>query len=225
MKRYARAVLRRAQWIARGRSVEPFSRKFGADRGKPIDRYYIERFLEQYSSDIAGDVLEIAEDHYTRRYGGERVARSHVLHATRDNPAATVVGDLATGEGVPTAAYSCMILTQTLQFIYDMHGAVLNCHRALRPGGVLLASLSGISQISRYDMDRWGDYWRVTSKAAERLFGDVFGAGNVTVAAHGNLVVAKAFLSGMAVEDLSARELEHRDPDYEVLITVRAVKA
>jgi hypothetical protein len=33
----------------------------------------------------------------------------------------------------------------------------------LKPGGVLLATVSGISQISRYDMYRWGDYWRFTT--------------------------------------------------------------
>jgi hypothetical protein len=84
------------------------------------------------------------------------VSCSEVLHAVRDNPQATLVGDLATGQGIPVEAFDCMILTQTFPFIYDVQGAITNTYTALKLGGVLLATLPGISQISRYDMDRWG---------------------------------------------------------------------
>ncbi|MFN8202224.1 MAG: hypothetical protein U0S48_06650 [Solirubrobacteraceae bacterium] len=42
-----------------------------------------------------------------------------------------------------------------------------------------------ISQISRYDMDRWGGFWRFTGAGASRLFGAVFGAGAVEIAEYG----------------------------------------
>jgi hypothetical protein len=90
---------------------------------------------------------------------------------------------------------------------------------------VVLATVPGISQIVRYDMDRWGDYWRFTSLSARRLFECAFPGGEVRVEAHGNVLAGAAFLYGLSSGELRPEELEHHDPDYEVLITVRAVKA
>jgi SAM-dependent methyltransferase len=174
---------------------------------------------------VQGDVMEIAENTYTRRFGGERVARSHVLHAVHGNPAATLVGDLTTGEGIPTGAFDCIILTQTLPFIYDVRAALQHAARSLRPGGVLLATFPGISQISRYDMDRWGDFWRFTDASARRLFEEFWPAENVTIEVNGNVLVATAYLQGIAAEELREHELHFKDPDYPLLITVRARKA
>ncbi len=118
-----------------------------------------------------------------------------------------------------------MICTQTLPFIYDVHRAVRTVHRILAPGGVLLATFAGISQISRYDMDRWGDYWRFTTRSAERLFGEVFAENAVEVHSYGNVLAATAFLHGLCVDELRVPELEHNDPDYPLVIAVRCVKA
>lgn len=207
------------------RRLTPISRVFGFDRGQPIDRYYIEAFLQKHRSDIRGRVLEIGDREYTLKFGGDRVSCSEVLHPVPGNPQATMLGDLATGQGLPPDAFDCLILTQTLPFIDDVPAAVSNAYAALKSGGVLLATLSGISQISRYDMDRWGDYWRFTSLSAKRLFEKHFSAANVTVQAYGNVLAAVAFLHGLAAEELRLEELDYRDPDYEVLIAVKAVKA
>jgi hypothetical protein len=143
---------------------------------------------------------------------------------TSDNPSATIVGNLETAEAIPQERFDCVILTQTLPFIYEVRAAVTNVYAALRPGGVLLATVSGISQTSRYDMERWGDYWRFTSLSARRLFEEVFPPANVTVEAHGNVLTAIAFLEGLASHELRGQELDFRDQNYEVSITLRAVK-
>ncbi len=203
----------------------PLHRQFGWARGLPIDRHYIEGFLERHQADIHGEVMEAAiAPNYTQRFGGDRVTGSHILYPVAGKPGATLVGNLETGEGIPENAFDSIILTQVYQFIYDMHAAVRHTHAALAPGGVLLATFAGISQISRDDMDLWGEYWRVTDASARRLFGDVFGAANVKVEAHGNVLAATAFLHGMVVTDLTPRELDFSDPDYQVIIAVRAVK-
>jgi len=194
------------------------------DRGQSIDRYYIERFLQEHTADIRGYVLEIGNSTYIQQFGRQQVTRSEVLHVTSSNPVATIIGNFETGEGIPQERFDCVILTQTLPFIYDIKAAMANIYAALRRGGVLLATLCGISQISRYDMERWGDYWRFTSLSARRLFEEVFPPANVMVEAHGNVLTATAFLYGLASHELRTRELDFRDPDYEVLITVRAVK-
>jgi len=210
--------------FSRLRRLEPVSRVFGLDRGRPLDRYYIEAFLQANAGDISGEVLEIGDDTYTRWFGGGKVVRSDVLHRVPGNLVATMVGNLETGEGVARKAFTCMILTQTLPFIYDVRKAISTCHHALVPGGVLLATIPGISQISRYDADRWGDFWRFTEQSATQLFGEVFRPENITVQSHGNVRVACAFLHGLASHELTEKELDYHDPDYPVLITVRALK-
>jgi SAM-dependent methyltransferase len=205
------------------RRVTPFSRQFGYDRGQPIDRYYIERFLSAHASDIRGHVLEIADDTYTRRFGGSQVTQSDVLHV-EGQPGATIIADLTCADHVPSDAFDCVILTQTLQFIYEVPAALRTLRRILRPGGSVLATLPGITPISRYDLERWGCYWAFTSLSAQRLFEAVFPASGIGVEAHGNVLVASAFLYGMATEELEPGELDAGDPDYQVIITVRAVK-
>lgn len=207
------------------RRLGPISRVFGFDRGPCIDRYYIEAFLQHHAADIHGRVLEIADAEYTRRFGGDRVSRSDVLHATAGNRKATIVGDLTRAETLPRDAFDCVILTQTLQHLYDARTAVQSLHRSLVPGGVVLATVPGISQISRYDMERWGDFWRFTTLSLRRLFEEAFDSAAIEVEAFGNVLAACGFLHGLSVEDLTPEELNHHDPDYQLLITARARKS
>lgn len=201
------------------------SNNFGRDRGLPVDRYYIEGFLAAHAQDIRGRVLEISNDVYTRKFGGGRVTRSDVLHAAPDNPKATIVADLTHADHIPSDTFDCIIFTQTLQFIHDVRATLNTLYRILRPAGTLLATFPGISQIIRKDMDRWGEHWRFTTLSARWLFEDSFPTGEVTVEACGNVLTATAFLHGLATEELRQEELAHRDPDYEFLITVRAMKS
>jgi SAM-dependent methyltransferase len=234
--RTSRAWLRRQsrrfqQWPPVGliqfgslRRLRPISRKFGFERGQCIDRYYIERFLETQSADIRGRVLEVGERCYTTKFGADRVVLSDVLHATVGNPQATIVGDFTDASSIPPSTFDCVILTQTLHLIYDCRAAVTTLFRVLKPGGVVLATVPGISQISRYDMDRWGDCWRFTSLSARRLFEESFPADHVQVESRGNVLAAVSFLHGLAREDVRTSELDHRDPDYELVIMIRAIK-
>ena len=203
--------------------TNPISRQFGYDRGHPIDRFYIEDFLSTHASDIKGRVLEIADNEYTTQFGGDRVTQSDVLHV-QGSPRATIVADLTAADNVPANSFDCMIITQTLQFIYDTRAAISTMHRLLKPGGVLLTTFPGISQISRVDMDQWGEYWRFTTMSATQLFAETFGAEAVKVQAYGNVFAAVAFLHGLAQEDIDLAKLKPHDPDYEVSVTVRAVK-
>lgn len=206
------------------RRVTPISSVFGYDRGRPIDRYYIERFLSVYAPDIKGHILEFGDDSYTRTFGSGRVEKTDVLHATEGNPQATMVGDLSSAEHVPTNMFDCVICTQVLMYIYGIGAAIRTLHRILKPGGVLLATFPGISQIARGDMQQWGEYWRFTTMSAERLFAEVFPPETISVAGHGNVLAAIAFLHGLAAEELEPEELDYKDPNYEVSITLRAVK-
>jgi hypothetical protein len=202
--------------------LEPVSREFGFERGTPIDRWYIERFLAAHAGDVRGRVLEVAETTYTQWYGGGDVTRSDVLHARAGHPDATVSGDLTTGRGIPERAFDCFICTQTLTYTFDVAAAVRGTRRALSPGGVVLASLPGISQASREDRAEWGDWWRFTRDSTQRLFTEAYGAEHVEVQAHGNVLIAACFLYGFAAEDLEPAQLSHRDEDFDFVMTVRA---
>lgn len=207
------------------RRLEPLTRSFGYDRGKPIDRYYIESFLKKNAQDIHGHVVEIGDDRYTRQFGGKKVTRSEVLDQAHPDSSPTIIADLTSADHLPSNHFNCIIITQTLQFIYEAHAAVRTIYRILKPGGVVLCSVPSLSPICRYDMDRWGDYWRFTSAAVQRLFGDIFRSDKVWVEAFGNVLVGMAFFYGMASEDLTREELDFKDRDFETLITVRAQKS
>jgi SAM-dependent methyltransferase len=206
------------------RRLMPLSRSFGGNRGRPIDRVYIDAFIKRQSADIRGRVLELEDPAYTLRYGGAAVRQSDVLHSNSGNPEATMVGDLSTGEGIPSGAYDCMIVTQTLQLIYDIGAAIATCHDALKPGGVLLVTVPGIAQYLHWVSLEWEDHWRLSPMAVQRLHSDVFGAENVSVAAHGNVRVATAFLYGLAAQELRRKDFAYDDPEYPLIVTARAVK-
>jgi len=207
------------------RRTEPVSRTFGLDRGTPIDRYYIEGFLRENSSWIRGRVLEVAERTYTQRFGGAKVSQSDVLHLTGESPETTIVADLTDAREIPDDSFDCIVLTQTLQFIFDIQTAVDELHRILKPGGCVLATATGISQISRYDAERWGDYWRLTDQSARRLFESRFAPAEIHVSTYGNVLAATAFLEGLATSELSHAELDVHDDDYQVIVAIRSVKS
>ena len=204
------------------RRTQPLSDDFGFDRGTPVDRYYIERFLARHRSDVRGRVLEVKEPTYTKRFGTE-VHRCDILDLDASNSLATLVADLAEGNGLPADSFNCFILTQTLQLIYRADAAVRHAHRVLQPGGVLLATLPAVSRLA-YRPEVAPDYWRFTAAACSRLFGEAFGPDHVTVRAHGNMLTCIAFLAGMAIEELKRAELETDDPLFPLVVTVRAVK-
>jgi len=205
--------------LARTAPIDPY---FGFGRGTPIDRFYIESFLDKNRSDIAGRVLEVADATYSRRFGADRVTRQDILHIRRGNSNATIVGDISKSDVLPRDSFDCIVFTQTLQFIYELRPAVAQLHAALRPGGVLLATMPGISQIDR--AEDWGGtwFWTFSSKSVLRLFTEVFEAGSVSVESQGNVFAALSLLHGLAAEELTPSMLLVEDADYPVVVTLRA---
>jgi SAM-dependent methyltransferase len=201
----------------------PLSTEWGFDRGTPIDRYYIERFLARHAGDIRGRVLEVKNSDYTRRFG-QGVTEAAVLDISADNPLATLVADLSRPEMFPEGRFDCFVLTQTMQFIYEVQAVVQSAHRLLAPGGVLLVTVPSISRIA----PRYGpttEFWRFSAASCTRLFGDVFGEGNVEVRTHGNVLAATAFLYGAALEEIPPEKLDVDDPFFPLIVSVRATRA
>ena len=207
------------------RRLRPISRDFGTDRGLAIDRYYIEKFLAANATDVRGRVLEVGDDSYTHRYGGERVARSDIWHATSQNPRATIVGDLASPPPLDSDQFDCVILTQTLQLVESPSAALATVERLLKPGGVLLLTVPCITSVVPWS--EWGPrwYWGFTGNGATKLLQKAFGErANIRVELNGNVLSATAFLHGLAARELTGDELDHVDADYQVIVAARAVK-
>jgi SAM-dependent methyltransferase len=206
------------------RRLTPVSRENGYERGTPIDRYYIDGFLTRNADAIRGAVLDVYDDDNSRRFGSDLVTSIDVLHRTPGHPGATVIADLTDAPAIPAASFDCILLTQTLHLIYDMRAALETVLRILRPGGVALITVPTVSQLCVDPDDDWEDCWRLTGSAARRLVAEVFPPPCVRSETHGNVLSAISFLHGLAAEELTARELDHVDPLFPVLVGIRAEK-
>ncbi|HEY0653433.1 MAG TPA: glycosyltransferase [Chryseosolibacter sp.] len=203
--------------------LTPFSDDFGFDRGGAIDRFYIERFIDTNRSSVKGTVLEIGDNEYTLRYGQSLVRKSDILHIDASNTKATYVGDITNVPQIPSEYFDCIIFTQTLHLIYDFKSALHTCYRILKPGGTLLLTVPGITQVDR---GLWKDYWlwSFTDTAMRKVMSETFNGSQVEINTHGNVHVASAFLYGMGLPEMSSKALAYNDPSYQVIITVKAVK-
>jgi len=172
---------------------------------------------------IRGRALEVGEIKYLAMYGSDVISRKVLVPSAealshRDNLQAAVIADLERPENISSESFDTFVCTQTLPFIYDVRSAIVSSHKLLAAGGVLLGTVSGIAQISRFDMDRWGDYWRFTAASVIRLLTEAFGS-NVQVTSMGNALAGTMLLQGIAVEDLPNQSLlEQHDEDYPVIV-------
>ena len=203
--------------------LTPISTQFGYDRGGPIDRYYIENFLDTNKRVIKGDVLEIGDNEYTLMYGGAAVNKSDILHIDSSNTKATIIGDLSNAPQIISNTYDCIILTQTLHLIYDFHAAIETCYRVLKPGGSLLLTVPGISNIAHDEWEKYW-YWSFTEPAIERVIGKYFTPANISLETFGNVMVASSFLYGLGRPEISQEALNHKDSHYPLVITAKATK-
>jgi peptidoglycan/xylan/chitin deacetylase (PgdA/CDA1 family)/glycosyltransferase involved in cell wall biosynthesis/SAM-dependent methyltransferase len=205
------------------RRTQPISEHWGRDRGKPIDRHYIDRFLDGHRADIRGAVLEVRDSTYTEHFGGAAVTSRDVIDVDGTNGAATVVSDLRSATAIPSSTYDCVILTQTLHMIDDMSAAVAECARILRPGGVLLATAPSVIRVDdEAGVD--GDFWRLTEASARKLFAEAFPVDAFDVTPYGNVTACTAFLHGLSVEELALADVDYPDATFPLLIAIRAVK-
>jgi SAM-dependent methyltransferase len=204
--------------------TSPVSSCFGFDRGTPVDRYYIEKFFREKGRLISGRVLEVGDTTYSRKFSQGGNNSFHVLqHAALGTDTNAIIGDLTDSATLPENSFDCFVCAQTLQYTFEIRKAVEGAHRLLKPGGVLLATVPGISQISRYDADRYGDFWRFTVDSVTRLFQPIFE--DVEVASYGNALSATVLLQGVPLEDLPNQSLlDDHDRNYPMIITIVARK-
>jgi hypothetical protein len=210
LRRVARAQ-ERPRW-GNLRRLAPFSANYGFDRGTPVDRYYLDGFLDRHRDLITGRVLEIQTDGHARRYGRDLEGVDTVDIIGEFRP--TYQCDLASsGLVVPSDRF---LLPNTLQHLRDVEGALHHALRVIKPGGVILASAAGFVPLT----GDAPDYWRLSARGWTEVLERVWKGCEVRVESHGNCLAAVAALLGLALEELRPDELDVHDPRYPVLTTV-----
>lgn len=203
-------------------SKYPISDYYGLDRGEPIDRYYIEKFLDENRGAIKGDCLELLDNCYTKRFGGNNVSRSDILDIDENNDKANIHGDLRDLNQIPDNQYDCIILTQVLQFIDDLPASINECYRILKPGGVILITVPSLSRVDCISGAE-GDYWRFTTASLRYLLGKKFTENNLVITSYGNVLSAVNFLMGFSSGEIG-KKIDFNDKNFPCLVTAKAKK-
>ena len=219
---YANRALRRPRW-GNLRRDQPFLRRFGADRGTPIDQYYTGRFIDEHRWRITGDILEVGEDRDASRFG-HQVRRVEIVDIAHYNLLATLLADLAEVGSLAATSYDCAIVTHTLQHIPDAAAALANVWQSLRPGGSLLLTVPCLGR--REPNEEHREAWRFLEPGLQLLVTQACTPPptEIVIASHGNLRIAIAILMGLAAEELEPSELDADDSDYPVMLTLAATK-
>lgn len=204
------------EWAEIG-GLEPFSPVAARDRGLPIDLFYIRGFFRRHAADQHGDVLGIRDP----QQSDDDVDGAWSATGGRADQRTSALAQIP---GLPDESFDCLIVGDALRTAYDVRAALLELHRILRPGGVLLCALPAARGVSGTDRDR-SDYWRFTEAAVRHLFAEVFPPEAFSVNGFGNVLVCAASLAGLAVDELPPTERDFVDPMFPLGYCVRAVKS
>jgi SAM-dependent methyltransferase len=191
------------------RRTNPVS-SWGSHRGTPVDRWYIERYLTERSTAVRGHALEVKDDLYSTRLGASSV---HIVDIDAANRLATVVGDLCAPDTLAPGSYDVAVVTQTLQLVTDPALAIRHLVTALRPGGTLLLTVPTLSRI----VDA-SDRWRWTPAGMRELLTVAAPSAEADVVGLGNGLTARAFLFGLAAQDLEEDVLAIPDEKYPLIV-------
>jgi SAM-dependent methyltransferase len=204
------------------RSLDPISPRYGKERGRPIDRYYIEKFLSDNSPLITGDCLEIEDSHYTTLFG-QNISKSDILDVDTNNREANFHADLRNMPEIADNSYDSIILTQVLLYVDDYESAIKECKRILKPEGNLLVILPSMGRIDvRAGIKE--DYWRFTRASTQYIFRKFFSKEKIEIKTWGNVLIGIGFWSGQSQEEFSKKQLDYVDPNFPVIVTIKATK-
>jgi len=218
---FARCVLRGLPLPSWGnlRRVTPFSGTFGFDRGTPVDRFYLHRFLDANRACITGRVLEVQVPSYTRTYG-QAVETSHTVDLD-PRFGATYTCNLADAPQIPSDYYDCFLLPNTLPHVEDLSRVLQTVLRVVKPGGAILASAALLLPL----IPDGDDFWRLSPEGWRRTLAREWAGCEVLVEGHGNCLSSAAAMYGLALEELREAELSSSDPRYPVLVTIACRKS
>lgn len=198
-------------------SSDPVSRKFGLDRGHPVDRYYIDKFIQDNKKLITGKCLEIGDDRYSKKYG-QNISKIDILDINIKNKSANIHADLRSAPNIKNDTYDCLIITQVLGMIDNVDNFISECYRILKPNGTLLLTTSAIAP----QIDHKLSYWRFTEQSIKYLLNKKFK--KIEINSFGNAYIGQAIWLGMSQEDINKDLLDIKDIQFQCIVGAIATK-
>tara|TARA_B100000073_G_scaffold346719_1_gene358883 strand:- start:1873 stop:2571 length:699 start_codon:yes stop_codon:yes gene_type:complete len=201
------------------------SNDYGDSRGTPITRFYIQHFFLNLDHFDWGNCLEFEDNRYINHFGNN-VTKNNTFKLSnefskQDN---FIYGDLTKSSVLPQEKFDLIVCTNVLNFIFDVESAMKGIHKMLKKNGKCIVTVDGpSSHISRYDMERWGDFWRFTNLSAKKLFEQSnFKIEKSTI--YGNPYACSAQLNGFSIQDIDQSKLFPSEEDYQLLIALLVTK-
>lgn len=196
------------------RRTTPVSANWGFERGTPIDRHYADRFFSARRELISGLVLEVQRDEFSSRYG-DRIERVDTVDFV-DTWKPTFLCDLGQpGTVLPEARYDCVMVPFTLHVIDGVEHAMRQLFRALKPGGVMLCTMSAFVPL---EPPGDHDYWHLPAPGWAELAKRTAPAAKYRAISYGNPLSALAAIMGLASEELIPAELDVVDARFPVMV-------
>jgi len=194
----------------------PFCPQFGHFRGNPVDRYYLDRFIEQIRNEVKGVTLEIGGSKGNRELYGLTNTTSY-LTMDLNGEGLDIIGDAHDTQAVEEASLDTVLLFNVLEHCERPWVVVDNIYQWLKPRGQVFCMVPNAQRVHRVPQD----YWRILPDAMTSLFAR-FGRRKLYV--YGNPLTTLAAYYGIAAEELSREELDHYHENYPVANCIHAQK-
>ncbi|MFO0727166.1 MAG: methyltransferase domain-containing protein [Myxococcota bacterium] len=198
----------------------PLSVHWGADRGQPIHRYYIEQFFDRHRARIRGRCLEFNDRRYLDQFSDGRATRVDVIHLEEGNPEATIVADLTQKNSIPDGAFDAIVCSHVLHIVFDLEAMVRELYRILAPGGALLVAVPAVSMAG----PEYPELWRFTPLGLRKTLERAFAPDQLQIAAFGSSLTAAAELRGVVAEELGPALLGAHDARFAVEVCALATR-
>ncbi|TRU96281.1 MAG: methyltransferase domain-containing protein [Microcystis wesenbergii Mw_QC_S_20081001_S30D] len=195
----------------------PICHVFGLTRGKPVDRYYLNKFIQEIKPQIVGKILEIGGTSKDKDFYGINLGSSYQIMNIEPGLGIDIVGDAHDGSIIKPESFDSIITFNVLEHCYAPWQVVENIYTWLKPGGkcfVMVPSAQRLHAIPR-------DYWRPLPDAFAWMFRK-FSQQKLYV--YGNPISVIASYHGIATEELTTEELDAFHPDFPVATCIVAQK-
>ncbi|ODH01613.1 methyltransferase [Nostoc sp. KVJ20] len=195
----------------------PICQAFGLTRGKPVDRYYLSKFIEEIQTQIGGNILEIGGTPKDKDFYKINPGASYQILNLEAGPGVDIVGDAHDVSVIKPESLDSVIIFNVLEHCYAPWVVVENIYTWLKPGGKCFAMVPSAIRVHATPVD----YWRPLPDAFAWMFRN-FSQQKLYV--YGNPTTVIASYHGIAVEELTSEELDAYHPDYPVATCIWAEK-
>jgi SAM-dependent methyltransferase len=199
------------------RRLAPLCHITGFTRGNPIDRYYLQKFVDEIREQVVGDVLEVGGVPKDREfYQFDRVKTYRIMNLEA-GAGVDLVGDVHDPNLVEPDSLDSLVIFNVLEHCYAPWVAVENIRRWLKPGGKCFCMVPSAQRLH----DRPGDFWRPLPDGMNWLFRSF---ADKQLYVYGNPLTVLASFHGVGYEELTLEELDAFHPDYPVSTCMVATK-